>query len=131
MKAKIPKKIIVDTSIWIEFLKRNPKIFPSMQVLLEKNNGIALECIFGELLQGTRSERERKIILSYWKYLPKIDETGIWVKAGGYSGKNKLRSKGIGLIDSVIITAAINNNLIVWTLDRKLNSFMSDELKYQ
>ena len=131
MIAKYRKKIIVDTSIWIEFLKKNPKIFPSMQVLLEKNNAIALECIFGELLQGAKSERERKIIFSYWQYLPKIEDTGIWINAGIYSGINKLISKGVGLIDSVIIKAAINNGLIVWTLDKKLQSVMTDELKYQ
>ncbi|MFC2145420.1 PIN domain-containing protein [Actinomycetota bacterium] len=125
------KKIIVDTSIWIEFLKKNPKIFPSVQVLLEKNNAIALGCIFGELLQGAKSERERKIILSYWQYLPKIDNAGIWIDAGIYSGKNKFISKGIGLIDSLIITAAISNGLIVWTLDKKLQSVMTDELRYQ
>ncbi|MFC2159248.1 PIN domain-containing protein [Actinomycetota bacterium] len=130
MNARPRKKIIVDTSIWIEFLKKNPKIFPSMQVLLEKNNAIALGCIFGELLQGAKSERERKIILSYWQYLPKIDNTGIWIDAGIYSGNNKFISKGIGLIDSLIITAAINNGLIVWTLDKKLQSVMTDELRY-
>ena len=131
MKAVPMKKIIVDTSIWVEFLKKNPKIFPSMQVLLEKNNAIALGCIFGELLQGVKSERERKIILSYWQYLPKIEDACLWIDAGIYSGKNKLISKGIGLIDSVIIRAAISNNLIVWTLDKKLQSVMTDELKYQ
>ncbi len=39
--------------------------------------------------------------------------------------------KDISLIDSVIITAAINNGLIVWTLDKKLQSVMTDELRYQ
>ena len=131
MNARPRKKIIVDTSIWIEFLKKNPKIFPSVQVLLEKNNAIALGCIFGELLQGAKSERERKIILSYWQYLPKIDNTGIWIDAGIYSGKNKFISKGIGLIDSLIITAAISNGCIVWTLDKKLQSVMTDEIRYQ
>jgi predicted nucleic acid-binding protein len=125
------RKIIVDTSIWIEFLKKNPKIFPSMQVLLEKQNAIALGCIFGELLQGVKSERERKIITSYWDCLPKIDESQIWIEAGKYSGEKGLASKGLGLIDSIILTAAIKNNLIIWTLDKKLQSIIPDRNKYQ
>ena len=125
------KKIIADTSIWIEFLKKNPKIFPSMQVLLEKQNAIALGCIFGELLQGARTEREKKIIISYWDCLPKIDERQIWIEAGKYSGEKGLASKGLGLIDSIILTAAIKNGLIVWTLDKKLKSVIPDKNKYQ
>lgn len=80
---------------------------------------------------GAKSERERQIIISYWRHLPKIEETGIWIEAGKYYGENKLGSKGAGLIDSIIMTAAINNGLIVWTLDKKLNSIMPDKIKYQ
>jgi predicted nucleic acid-binding protein len=125
------KKIIVDTSIWVEFLKKNPKIFPSVQVLMEKQNAIALECIFGELIQWAKSARERKIIISYWKNLPKIEESGLWIEAGRYFGEEDLAAKGLGLIDSMILTAAIKNNLIVWTLDRKLQEIMPDKNRYQ
>ena len=125
------RKIIVDTSIWIEFLKKNPKIFPSMQVLVEKQNAIALGCIFGELLQGAKSDRERKIIISYWDCLPKIQESQVWIDAGKYSGEEDLVSKGLGLIDSIIITAAIKNDLIIWTLDKKLKNIIPDRNKYQ
>jgi predicted nucleic acid-binding protein len=125
------RKIIVDTSIWIEFLKKNPKIFPSMQVLLEKQNAIALGCIFGELLQGAKSERERRIIISYWDCLPKIEESRIWIEAGKYSGEQKLASKGFGLIDAIILTAAVKYNLIVWTLDKRLKSIIPEKNKYQ
>jgi hypothetical protein len=76
-------------------------------------------------------KRERKVILSYWQYLPKIEAACLCIDAGIYSGKNKLVLKDISLIDSVIITAAINNGLIVWTLDKKLQSVMTDELRYQ
>ena len=131
MSTKNPRKVIVDTSIWIEFLKKNPKIFPSMKILLEKNNVIVLECIFGELIQGTISNRERDIILSYWDNLPKIEEAGIWLEAGKYYSDNDLFKKGLGLIDSIIITAALKNDYIVWTLDKKLNSAMGDRQKYQ
>ncbi len=131
MKNTIQKKIIADTSIWIEFLKNNPKFFSWMQPLLEKNRIIAVECIFGELLQGTISKREREVILAYWDCLPKINESGLWIDAGIYSNKNQLISKGIGLIDSAIIVSAMNNNLLIWTLDKKINNILDNIYKYQ
>jgi predicted nucleic acid-binding protein len=130
MKDTAPKKIIADTSIWIEFLKNNPKIFSNMRVLLEKNHIIAVECIFGELLQGTISKREREVILSYWNCLPKINEISLWIDAGIYSNQNKLISKGIGLIDSMIIISALKNDLLVWTLDKKINNTLDSRFKY-
>jgi hypothetical protein len=102
-----------------------------MQALLEESRIIVVECIFGELLQGTKTERERNIILSYWNCLPKIYESNLWLDAGIYSNKNKLVYKGIGLIDSVIILSVLRNNLLVWTLDKKLSDAIDARHKYR
>ena len=123
-------RIIADTSIWIEFLKNDQDVFPLMQKLLEKNYIIAIECIFGELLQGVKTNRERDIILGYWEYLPKTDESNVWIDAGNYSNKNKLFEKGIGLIDSVLIIIAVKNKLRIWTLDKKLKKLLQPEISY-
>jgi len=130
MINELGSKIIADTSIWIEFLKNNQDIFPLMQRILEKNYVIAVECIFGELLQGVKTTRERDIILGYWECLPKINERDIWIDAGIYSNENKLLEKGIGLIDSVLIVLAMRNNLKIWTFDKKLKKILPSEIVY-
>ena len=131
MKINIQRQVIADTSIWINFLKNDPDIFQEMQLLLEKNIIISAECIFGELLQGAKTKRERDIIKDYWHCLPKLEEKGIWIEAGVYSGENKLFDRGIGLIDSVIIIAAIRNDLLVWSLDKKLNKVLDGNQRYR
>ena len=74
---------------------------------LENKEILAAECIFGELLQCAKNKREQRIITSYWEHLPKINESGIWIEAGIYSGRKKLVSKGVvGLIDVVILLTA-------------------------
>ena len=123
--------IIADTSIWVEFFKRIDPIFSSLVTLLENRNILGLSCIFGELLQGTRNKRERQTIQSYWDNLPKTDESSLFFEAGSYSGEYKLLSKGIGLIDTVILVAARNSSSQVWTLDKKLlNALASEEQFY-
>lgn len=119
--------IILDTSVWIEFFKKKAEIFTSVKNLLEAEEVYTLECIFGELLQGAKNDQERDLIISYWQHLPKIDEKGIWIEAGKYSGENKLPSKGVGLIDVVIILAAIRSKSKVWTLDKKLSKILEKE----
>ncbi|MEE9315780.1 MAG: PIN domain-containing protein, partial [bacterium] len=91
--------IVVDTSVWIEFFKGNAPIFPKLKELVEMRQVIACECVFGELLQGARTKRERSILNEYWENLPKVDEHNIWIEAGTFSSEKKIQSKGVGLID--------------------------------
>ena len=122
--------IILDTSIWIEFLKQNQKFSKVVQELLEDRKILAVECIFAELLQGSRNNQEREIIINYWKNLPKVINENLWIDAGIYSSEKKLFSKGIGLIDCVIIQSTKKNNAKLWSLDKKLNSMLRKDEKY-
>ena len=54
--------IILDTTIWIEHLKNNQNYFPKVKELLEKREILAVECVFGELLQGVKNKAEKEII---------------------------------------------------------------------
>ncbi len=123
--------IIVDTSVWIEFFRNNNYYINIIEKLIEERKIYAIECIFGELLQGSRSEREINIITQYWVNLPKVQEEGIWILAGNISYKNKLFSKGVGLIDLAILSAARENKLKIWTLDKKFGKVLSSQEKFE
>jgi predicted nucleic acid-binding protein len=122
--------IILDTSVWIEFLKNNPEYYSKVKDLLENRKVLAIECIFGELLQGAKNKREIEIISLYWENLPKANIKNGWIEAGKYSSINKLTSIGVGIIDSFIIVTARKVNASIWSLDKKLNSLLSREEKY-
>lgn len=122
--------IILDTSIWIEFLKRNPHYFSVVRQLLEDQEIIAVECIFGELLQGAKNKKENEIIKNYWENLPKAKHESLWIEAGEYSSENNLASKGVGLIDATIIIAAQRSNVQIWTLDKKLHFILGRDRQY-
>ncbi|HOV64795.1 MAG TPA: PIN domain-containing protein [Spirochaetia bacterium] len=111
--------IIIDTSVWIEFLKGGQSYSSAVKVLLEQREVLAVECIFAELLQGAKTDRERTIILSYWNHLPKIEDPGLLIEAGLYSGQTRLLDKGVGLIDALILICALKSGAKIWTLDNK------------
>jgi len=123
--------IILDTSIWIEYLKNNQRIFPLVSKLLESGEILAVECIFGELLQGAKSDYERDIIMNFWIHLPKEYYENIIIEAGIYSAKNKLIDKGVGLIDAIILMHGIKSNSKIWTLDTKFIRILPGEQKYE
>jgi hypothetical protein len=81
---------------------------------------VALSAVFGELLQGARNEAEEKIILEFWRDLPKVDETELFIEAGKLAFKRKFFTKGIGLIDGYILYAVKIHKFSLWTLDKKL-----------
>jgi len=123
--------IILDTSVWIEHLKNNNEYFPKICNLMENQEILAIDCVFGELLQGVKNKNEKEIIKKYWNYLPKIKYENIIIEAGEYSANNKLLDYGIGLIDAIIIVYGIKSNSKIWTLDKKLIRILSKELKYK
>ena len=94
--------------------------FNTLAKLLEENQVLAMELIFGELLQGVKNNREKSIINEYWLNLPKFSEKNIFIKAGIESRANRWLDKGIGLIDSAIIIMAKETQSTIWTLDKKL-----------
>ena len=123
--------IIFDTTVWIEHLRNNQNFFQKTTQLLENREVLAVECVFGELLQGVKNKYEEKIILNYWEHLPKIHYEGILLEAGIYSSENKLIGKGVGLIDTVILLTAIKSNFPLWTLDTKFLKIIPEVLIYQ
>ncbi|MBN3583291.1 PIN domain-containing protein [Algoriphagus aestuarii] len=120
------RKVLVDTTVWIEFLKGNPDFFQPMTEIMENGEIYTLELIFAELLQGVKNNRERTLINDFYQQMRVLDSPGMIVKAGEFAGINKLLGRGIGLIDAVIIYAAMHFGLELWTLDRKIIGFMKD-----
>lgn len=118
--------IIVDTSVWIDYFKGNEKYFDFIQNLLEKNEILTIELIFAELLQGARNKKETEMLKSYYGLIPKVEIENLCILAGEFSRQEKLISKGIGLIDSCIITATIFSDSRLWTLDKKIQNFLDN-----
>ena len=112
--------IIADTSVWVEFLRSREPVHTRLNDLLERGMVLAAEGIFGELLCGARSRHESDILETYWRNLPKTDETGLWIEAGRLSSVQGLPARGVGLVDAAILALAARTGADIWTLDRRL-----------
>ena len=111
--------IILDSSVWFEYFKRNDPYFREVQVYLNVLSIKIIDPIIGEILQGALNQNEINFIREHIHYVPKIEIKDLFEKAGEYSYENKLISKGIGLIDACLIYATIETNSLLWTLDKK------------
>ncbi|MCK8825701.1 PIN domain-containing protein [Fuchsiella alkaliacetigena] len=87
-------KIIVDTSIWIEYFKNSPEVVAVIEENLIENNIFVAGPIISELLQGVKSEKEYEKLLNCIDAIPFLEgKVQDWKKAGKISFN--LRRKGI------------------------------------
>ena len=100
------RKVLVDTSVWIEFLKGNQDFYQPLVDIMEQGEIYTVELIFAELLQGVKNNRERTLIINFYQQMRVLDYPRMIVNSGEFAGSNKLLDRGIGLIDAVIIYAA-------------------------
>lgn len=124
--------ILADTTIWVEFFKSNPVFFNKMESLLESKEVITIEPIFAELLYGSRSHKERSMILSYWKVLPHIRFIeGTLIESADFGNKSNYLNVEIGLIDTILIKVTIENKYLIWTLDKKILNNLDKQFLYK
>lgn len=119
-------RVVLDTSIWIEYFKSNPFYFESCQKLIDQRLVLTHEVIFAELIQGAKGNRELKILDTFYQNLPKAENKDLVYVAGLFSQKHQLFNKGIGLIDSIIILSTLENQCQLWTLDGKIIRFLEE-----
>ena len=113
------QKILVDTSIWIEYFKNNPNVVDFMEKHLMEDSVCLVGIIVTELIQGIKIEREREMIRSNLDAIHYIDmKFEDWIKTGDLS--NALRKSGLTLplTDIAIASTAIENNLMLVTRDK-------------
>lgn len=122
--------VIFDTSIWIEFFKGKPEYFEICQQLLEKGEVKTIEIIFAELLQGALNKREIDMIKGYYQLVPKVEIDQLYILSGEFSKNEKLMNKGIGLIDACILTATIQTKAKLWTLDKKIKTYLHPDFLF-
>jgi predicted nucleic acid-binding protein len=124
--------ILTDTSVWIEFFKSNPDFVNEMESILENKKVITIEPIFAELLYGSKNDKERNKIISYWKVLPRINfSEGSFIEAAYFANKNNYPNVGIGLIDSILCKVTIENKHLIWTLDKKILTILDKQFIYK
>jgi len=122
--------ILVDSSVWFEYFKRNDPYYKDIQTYLEILGIRIIDPVIGEILQGVLNHKELIYLKSYLQFVPKIEINDLFEKAGQFSFENKLVSKGIGLIDACLIYTTIEHNGLLWTLDKKIINFLDKSYLY-
>jgi predicted nucleic acid-binding protein len=107
--------ILVDTSIWVDHLRRGNS---ALAHLLEVGEAVTHPFVVGELACG--SLRNRLEILDLLHALPQVREAG-HTEVLILIEKKKLFGQGIGWIDAHLLASALLSDARIWTSDRRLS----------
>jgi predicted nucleic acid-binding protein len=108
-------KVLVDTSVWINHFRSTN---PLLSRLLKDGQVITHSLILGELACGNL--KDRSLILKFFRDLPMANEATINETLAMVKERESF-GKGVGLIDFMILAAAIiTPDAMLWTDDKRL-----------
>jgi predicted nucleic acid-binding protein len=110
---------LVDTSVWVEFLRgKKITIKKRLENLLDENRAVVTGIILAELLTGISDEKDQRFLEECFLGLPYLEATREVFAEAGKMGAT-LRKKGITMPISDLLIAALarTHALTVLTLD--------------
>ncbi len=118
METTALARVLIDTSIWIEFFRGREPYRGIVTKLIDDEQVVCCGIILAELMQGAKSDKELAVLNDFIKVFTFIPETPeLWAAAGKLSGKLRRKGVTVGLSDCFIATAAASVKIQVATLD--------------
>ena len=118
METTALARVLVDTSVWIEFFRRREPYYGIVAKLIDEDQIVCCGIILAELMQGAKSDKELAVLDDFPQVFTFIPETPeLWAAAGKLSGKLRRKGVTVGLSDCFIATAAASLKAQVATLD--------------
>ena len=112
--------IMIDSSCWIKFFRNSDKnVADKVQYLIENDNACICGIIELELVQGIKSEKQKRQVEELFSYIKYSDlQRRDFINAG--SRIRDLRKKGITLAPSDVLIAelCIRNSITLYSLDK-------------
>jgi hypothetical protein len=112
-------RIIVDTTIWIEFFRSpDSTVANHLKDLLRQRRVVMVGMVMAEILQGVKAPKEANLVLTSFTKLPYSEMTkDRWQQAGEISASLRKKGTTIPLSDLVIAACALAEGHEVYTLD--------------
>lgn len=114
------KPVIVDSTIWIEFLRARTWTYRERMIALLEADAARLSSVsVAELLYGARGQREHHAIIDLSRGLTALSEPrDTWVTAGDIGRSWRSQGRTLSLVDCYLASLCRTYALPLWTDDR-------------
>lgn len=109
--------VLIDTSVWIRFLANKSPYATELDRLLDLDETVGHELVYGELLIGDRGGR-KKLLAAYERMhqAPLVPHRDVVE----FVLHHDLHGRGAGWIDIHLLASALASGLKLWTADPRL-----------
>lgn len=122
-------KIIVDTSVWIEYFKNNQVYVGYIEENLYLDSIYITGPVIAELIQGVKGDKEYMLLINTINAIPYLECTfQDWIMAGEISFKLRKNGKVIPVTDALISAISVRNTAKILTLDHHFKNIDGIEL---
>ena len=115
----MPDKVLVDTSVWIEFFRKKGAVVSSrLREILNVGQACYLGPIAVELYQGAKTRKEIQIVDQLLENIHYVEMTRAHYHHAGIISRELARQgKTFSTIDMIIAVVALDEQLALFTLD--------------
>ena len=112
--------VLVDTSVWIEFLDHNnPSVSVDLEALLRRGEVATTGLVLAELRRGCRSIPQVRGLFQAMEPLLYLEpDRDCWLRTGELAAECSARGYQIGIADCLLAALALREGALVFTLDR-------------
>lgn len=113
--------IVVDTNVWIEFLKRPAStVGDRLRDLIKENRATLVGIVLTEVLRGIRNDEQRRLVNHVLDGIPYYETTRkIFARAGEIARELDAAGTPIPTNDALVGAIAIEGGHEIFTLDRR------------
>ena len=115
----MPGKVLIDTSVWIEFFrKKGTVVSAKLREYLKRNQACYAGPIAVELYQGAMTSKEIEVIDHLFQTITYVEITRThYHRAGLISQKAAREGKIFSTIDMILAAVAHDEHLLLFSLD--------------
>jgi predicted nucleic acid-binding protein len=110
--------VLVDTSVWIRFLANRAPYAAALDALLERDEVVGHQLVYGELLIGDRGGRRK--FLDVYEQIRQASLVPHQEVVSFVRGRS-LHGRGVGWIDIHLLASALVGRFEIWTADPRFS----------
>ncbi len=112
-------KVLIDTSVWIDFFRRKDvRLIEQIAILLKSKRVVYTGIVALELINGAKGQKELEVLYDVFSTMEKINEREItYFNAGNMGYEIARKGYTLGVVDLLIAQVAIENDIALMTFD--------------
>jgi predicted nucleic acid-binding protein len=108
--------VLIDTPVWRDYFRREEKIFPLVNALMDAGRVCSLKLVIAELVAEAATEEESRACRDFRRIFPVLPEPeNAWIEAAAWVRKLQKLGRPFALRDAYVAWMAKTHGVRLWT----------------